>query len=611
MIAQAEQDGRRAVAQLVFNLPASFRPEEVLPRELWTRADDARYLVSAVVKKTAEGNLDAWGMARLQAEILRRTMYARTATAIERALIDANVIETAPHCAGKRSKGFRLGAAYVGDRYIRRPAVDVRLIERWQKECDRMDAEQRRTVWKPIHDMLAAELPHVTITEKADDVLAALQNPAARLCQDVAVDNIRRGQHPFTVSSTGRVFNSITGLKPDLRHELRIEGRPTGCIDIVAAQPALLAALIAQNYPPNVLKKRSTYKHYQPDRSLSPSGSQPPSKSQSVSQKTIFGSSEQKRVATSRALARDAQSFIECACDGSIYDVLGRLTGLERQDVKRAFLRDVLAKKGRYDSETERAFANEFPTVWEFIRDVNHDDHATLIRLLQRAESELVVETIAPRLLSAGCRVVTLHDAIYSRADQLSAVEDGFSDTIRELGINLRTKREESTVDDANLSTIVDVAHPQQEARATSGSPKEPSRSGSNGLNFPDVGNICSPLRAAILKNDDLTDTGKLLAWMAAICKLPDAPLNDTDTDRINLLGAAERAIEKGRNPPAMLWAIVKGHKWHLITQAQERRAQERLADHRRRRSAPPQPEVLALVAHMTLQDREITVTEA
>ena len=69
----------------------------------------------------------------------------------------------------------------------------------------------------------------------------------------------------------------------------------------------------------------------------------------------------------------------------------------------------------------ETAFRAAFPTVLRIIRAVNRDDHGELIRLLQRAESWLVIDEVAPRLLGK-VRVVTLHDSIYSKRRDASKV---------------------------------------------------------------------------------------------------------------------------------------------------------------------------------------------
>ena len=75
------------------------------------------------------------------------------------------------------------------------------------------------------------------------------------------------------------------------------------------------------------------------------------------------------------------------------------------------------------------------------MRWINQRDHAELIRALQRLESWLVVENVAPRLVGR-FPIVTLHDAIYARTGDLPAVVDAFGETFEELGVQLRVKME-------------------------------------------------------------------------------------------------------------------------------------------------------------------------
>ena len=86
----------------------------------------------------------------------------------------------------------------------------------------------------------------LTIDPAADTILATLPEHT-RLCQDVLVSRVRHREFPFSVSSTGRAFNSVTGLKRELRPTLRLGGEPIGGVDIVCAQPALLALEIARH----------------------------------------------------------------------------------------------------------------------------------------------------------------------------------------------------------------------------------------------------------------------------------------------------------------------------------------------------------------------------
>jgi len=394
-----------------FTLPRSFQPADYLPLRLATRADDARWLMSTIVRKTAYRDTDPWGCVRLHSSILRKIMSPNSIADIVKALERGEAIETAPYYAGVKCRGYRLGRRYLGDRHVRWPATDPRLIERIERARGEQEAEQRGR-WKPIHFALSAEQRCVTITADADGILDGLPDHT-RLCQDVLVGNLRRRAPPFSVATTGRTFNCITGLKRELRTALRIGGEQLGSVDICNAQPALLAMLIGLNSPTNGVKHRETYKH----APLPLPACLPPA-------------------------LPDAVAFACVAVSGTLYErLMDGCFSLDRSSVKKRFLVDVLAKRGRYPSSVERAFRAEFPSVYRIVRAINRDDHAAAIRLLQRLESWLVIEQVAPQLLGR-IRFVTLHDAIYSRADELATVEGAFRAVFESIGFDIALKVE-------------------------------------------------------------------------------------------------------------------------------------------------------------------------
>jgi len=342
-------------------------------------------------------------------------MYSPTQPAIVEALEAGGAIEVAPYYAGVKAKGYRLAKRFLGDRSVRVPVTDVRLIDRIERERQR-HADEQDARWKPIHFALDQEQRALTITDDADRILDALP-VHVRLCQHVLVSRIRCRELPFSVSSTGRCFNSITGLKRDLRTALRLDGEPMGSVDIRCAQPALLAMLLSAESPSDRPFPLSTYKHT-PGCSLRlPAG------------------------LAALLPSCDSSMFASVACDGILYELLMSCTGLDRDSVKLAFLRDVLAKRGKYPSVVESAFQAAFPTVLKIIREVNRRDHGDLIRLLQRAEAWLVIEQVVPRLLGKA-RVVTLHDAIYSRRSDVAWVAAGFREVFGELGFEIALKVE-------------------------------------------------------------------------------------------------------------------------------------------------------------------------
>jgi hypothetical protein len=376
-----------------FTLPSSLQVADCLPTKHLTYADDARYLISTIVCKTAVKDVDEHGYARLSSDILRRVMYQRTQPAVVRALVDAGVVETAPYFTGVKHKGYRLHKRHLRDRSVRIRCTDPRLAERIAREHARLQDQELKT-WLPVHYQLAHEQEGLTIGPEADEILDALPDHC-RLPQSVLVDRLKRRAFNFTVGTTGRVFGNFSNLKRELRAAVRLHGQELGGVDIVSSQPALLAALLLGKFPANGPNQLPTYKIPCP-----------------LPLTTPFPSP-------------CLQAFAALVLGGGFYEQLVLATGLDRSTVKLAFLRDVVAKRGRYPSEVEQAFRSAFPSVHSAIRAINRDDHCTLIRTLQRLESWLVVEHVASRLLGK-TPVVTLHDAIYCQRREVATVADAF-----------------------------------------------------------------------------------------------------------------------------------------------------------------------------------------
>jgi hypothetical protein len=428
-----------------FVLPSSFDPVEFLPGRLLLHADAARWLMSMVLRKTANRDVDLWGCARLDSMILRRVMGNNSAD-ITSALERGGAIETASYRVGVRCKGYRLARRYLGDRCVRVPCVEPLLLARLDVERQRIDAQNTRSVWLPIHHALDAEQRALSIDARTADAILEGLPAHTRLCQDVLVGNLRQRDFRFSVSSTGRVFNAITGLKRELREAVRLAGEPLGSVDLCCAQPALLAVEMSHETPAIGLKGRATYKV----RGLRgcEGWSERGERWRERWERGVRGLS-------SLCLASDSPPVLAVSCsgglsrfsglalDGSLYEFLMQQTGLSRDAVKLALLRDVLAKRGRYPNPVEKVFQQEFPEVYSFIRRVNRNDHAELIRRLQKLESWLVIENVAPRLVNR-FPIVSLHDAIYARIEDVPTVEDVFNETFGELGFRMKVKTENS-----------------------------------------------------------------------------------------------------------------------------------------------------------------------
>ena len=438
-----------------FLLPSSYNPLEFIksPR-LAMRADEARWFINTIVRKMVYRDVDIHGFARLHWNVLCRVMERDTLSEIIEAHVEGGAIETSPYRVGDRSTGYRLSDRFLSDRHVRVRAIDPRLLGRLECEHSRL-AEEQVNRRKPIHESLNAAQQGLSITPIADQILESLP-PRTRLCQEVLVSNIRRRTFPFSVSSparlsrnqklpsltifarenkksgisgTGRCFNALTGLKRELRTAILLDGEPLGSIDLSCAQPALLAFYIWLQIPSSGPKWRETYK-------------------QQLFRSCPWLPRLSCCEVAGPAAFEDFLLFRDLVCRGAFYDELARLSGLDRPTVKRRFLVDVLAKDGWYPSEVEQVFRTAFPSVFHVVREVNRANHANLIRLLQRLEAWLVIETVAPRLVES-VPIVTLHDCIFARIRDLPLVEAAFRETFEEMGFSLTLKREIWLADEA------------------------------------------------------------------------------------------------------------------------------------------------------------------
>ncbi|MEQ8791515.1 MAG: hypothetical protein RIC55_34950, partial [Pirellulaceae bacterium] len=107
------------------------------------------------------------------------------------------------------------------------------------------------------------------------------------------------------------------------------------------------------------------------------------------------------------------------------------------------FMKDVLAKKGGYPPRAvESVFHERFPSIHRFVQWFNQEDHGNLIRHLQSLEAWLVIEQVAPRLVKQ-IPIVTLHDAIFCRAGDSSAVEAAFLEAFEQISFSMKLELEQ------------------------------------------------------------------------------------------------------------------------------------------------------------------------
>lgn len=422
-----KRDGALSFSPWPLLVPSSF-DAKVLPEKLRQRADESRYILSAVLWKAANRRTDDQGYARLKCDVLRRIVNHRWLKQTTRALEDAGLLERDHrYMPGVHSMGYRLGSAYLRDSPAWIEPTLPKLAQKLSSFAAEYSATQKARQ-KPIHERLhAIQCEHLTVVpSEAEAILEAMaqSRPRAVFGQRVIVENLVARRLANHVATTGRWFNGLTACCREIRPALRIAGERMGSVDLSCAQPALLALAIK-----NVASYKQDTPLYSKFHSLL------------VSLITLSDSLSSLQKFFALPSEEGVSEFMRLASSGLVYEALAAETGLTREGVKRRFLVDVLAPRRLYPSPVREAFQRMFPAVDACVRRVNAKDHGTLIRFLQRMESWLVLECVAPRLVET-VPIVTLHDSIFSRASDCAVVESAFRQTFDELGFGMRVKVE-------------------------------------------------------------------------------------------------------------------------------------------------------------------------
>ena len=394
----------------VFILPQSFDPLALLPKSLHKFADDARYVASTVLRKTARGQADDHGYVTLKAEYLRKVISERRGRDVIESLLTAKGVHRKPYQVGVKSFSYRLDDRFRADPHIRRPIECRRLLRKLEHHAAicRQEADQRM---QPVHRTLASLQQQLQIDgTESKAILTTLpvkSNPFD--IQGVLVRDIIERRFRLSVGNYGRVANSITSMKKEIRWALRCAGQPLAGVDISCAQPCLLSLLVRMC-------------------------------SENV---TSYNGCPVALPVVRPVCCPSVALFASCCLSGELFGLLGlrlRDAGVvwTREQVKKRFLADVLAKRkassrgAEYPSPIEDVFRAEFPGVWQFIREVNQQgwEHARLIRLLQQLESWLVIDQVCSRFVRRypGEFVITIHDAAYVRPIMLGALVGVFDE---------------------------------------------------------------------------------------------------------------------------------------------------------------------------------------
>ena len=224
-----------------------------------------------------------------------------------------------------------------------------------------------------------------------------------------AINKIANGQFYYNIDdNVGRFHSNITNLKKELRKFITYNGQQLVDVDIKNSQPLLSSLLLNTDfYSHNSLCNITTIPGYQFLLSNT---------YHSYTTTTIMLVKTLKKSGN-----QDINTYIECVNSGSFYDKIFNMLypdeSFEKDKVKTMIFMILYSKNtymGQPKAEPKKRFKKMFPQTYKVFRILKLCDHTALSRILQRIESDIMIQRVVPRIAHERPHlpIFTIHDSV-------------------------------------------------------------------------------------------------------------------------------------------------------------------------------------------------------
>ena len=220
-----------------------------------------------------------------------------------------------------------------------------------------------------------------------------------------SINAIHDGEYNFSVDlkGSGRIYNFLSSLPNELRQFIRINGKEVVEMDIANSQPLLFLPLLK-----DVAHKEDV-----------------------VLYKELVETGEFYRYIKYVVLGEDDSI---CICNEKKPQTVEEK--MEYNMFKIDFFSKIFFSTENKNYKWRQLFDEAFPTVSAVITANKKDNYKDLALLLQRTESDIMINTVSRKLIENGNdEFFTIHDAIYTTKENVEIVYNVISDTYNNLGI--------------------------------------------------------------------------------------------------------------------------------------------------------------------------------
>ena len=127
---------------------------------------------------------------------------------------------------------------------------------------------------------------------------------------------------------------------------------------------------------------------------------------------------------------KELQLFRVLVESGKIYDYIMENINYQysRDKFKKDFFKQVLFDSEKRNYKLKGHFKKLFPFISQAIKEIKKSDYTNLPIQLQIAESQLMVESVVPRLMDKGIFTITIHDSVMTTEKNIGIVEQTILD---------------------------------------------------------------------------------------------------------------------------------------------------------------------------------------
>ena len=215
-------------------------------------------------------------------------------------------------------------------------------------------------------------------------------------CWITAINAIHDGEYNFNVDlkGTGRVFNFLSCLPKELRGFVRINNKPIIELDIANCQPLLFVSLLDE------VKDNQDVVFY----------------------KELCEAGEFYNFVRKLLIANDCEAINE-------------------KTFKVDFFAKIFFSTEKKNYKWRQIFDKEFPSVSLMVSKLKKDDYKDLACMLCRVESDLMINKVSRTLIDYNIyEFFTIHDAIYTTADNVEVVKKVVTEAFKELDLKPNIK---------------------------------------------------------------------------------------------------------------------------------------------------------------------------